>query len=371
MNGLSLLIKPASCSCDMRCRYCFYADVADSRDVRNYGFMTDSVMEAVIRKALAAPDQVCTFGFQGGEPTLAGLDFFRRFVDSVRRHNAKNLQIHYTLQTNGQTIDDDWAAFLAENKFLTGVSVDAAKQMHDQNRLNAAGKPTHSRAVETTRILRKHGAEFNILTVVSRALARHPDRTYRFYKERDFRHLQFIPCLGPMEGGDGRGPHSPDAGTYGKFLCRVFDLWFRDLSANEYYSIRMFDNYVHMLAGHPPEICAMAGRCQPYLLVEADGTTFPCDFYAVDEYRIGNILNDDIETMLASPNATRFAEESRHVHEDCMGCPVFLVCRGGCRRDREPAVGGIPGKNVYCESYRMLLGHALPRLQFLAERMFS
>lgn len=364
MKSVSLLIKPVSGACNMRCRYCFYTDATDADAV-----MPPATLETLVKKALAFPESVCTFGFQGGEPTLAGLDFFQRFADLVSENNTRNLQVYNTLQTNGLVIDDEWASFLARNKFLTSVSIDAGKQLHDQMRPDANGKDTHNRALDATRFLTKHGVEFNVLSVVTRAMARHPDKTYRYYRERNFRHIQFSPCQVPFGCDPAASPDAPPPDLYGKFLCRIFDLWVQDFMNGDYYSIRMFDNYVHMLAGHPPEICSMAGACQVYLLVDADGSVYPCDFYAVDEYRLGDINTNGIDELLQSANARRFVESSRNVHDDCPGCEYFFLCRGGCRRDREPAVDGLPGKNIYCESYKMFFLHALPRLRKLSERL--
>lgn len=370
MKLLSLLVKPVSGRCNMRCRYCFYHD-PDAPDAGsgNGGVMSMDTLETLVRKSLAYPEEACTIGFQGGEPTLAGLDFFRSLIDFEKQYNTGNLQIIHTLQTNGLTLDPEWAEFLAKNGFLTSVSLDAGKQLHDQMRPDDKGKDTHNRVVRAIRLLEKHGAEYNIQSVVTRAMARHPDKTYRYFKDHGFRHIQFIPCQEPLGGAAGERPYSLDAAAYGKFLCRVFDLWHADFVDGDYYSIRMFDNYVHMLAGHPPEICSMAGRCQAYLLVEADGEVFPCDFYAVEELRLGNIGQDDIGAMLEGTNARRFVESSTHVHEDCLGCEFFFLCRGGCRRDREPAVDGLLGKNAYCESYRTLFEHALPKLKTLSGKL--
>lgn len=371
MKSLSLLIKPASGACNMRCRYCFYADVADSRSVRNYGMMSRDTLEHIVEKALSEAEESCTFGFQGGEPTLAGLDFFRCLIELEAKHNPRGVRIAHTLQTNGLTIDDEWAAFLAENGFLVGVSLDAGKQFHDRMRPDAAGRDTHNRVVAATRILARHNVEFNILSVLTRGLAMHPDKAYRYYKERGFRHLQFIPCLDSLEDLGAPNPHSLDADAYGRFLCRIFDLWLKDFLDGEYISIRIFDNYIHMLAGHPPENCAMSGRCRAYLLIEADGTVFPCDFYAVDQYRLGNITRDSIAAMLQSETTRGFTRESEIMHQDCGSCEYYPLCRGGCRRDREPVIDGYPGGNKYCAAYRRFFAHALPRMSRLANRLFS
>lgn len=371
MNALTLLIKPASSSCNLRCRYCFYADVSDSREVKNHAMMTTDTLEAIVKNALSEADAQVTFGFQGGEPTLAGLDFFKTLIELERKHNRKGLAIAHSLQTNGIHIDDEWAAFLAANKFLTGISIDAAGNVHDSLRLDPQGKGTHKRCLDAKRLLEKHGVEFNVLSVVTRFLAAHPNKAYNFYKQHNLRYLQFIPCLDGLEEAPGAHQHSLNAKGYGKFLCRLFDLWFMDYRRGDYVSIRAFDNYIRMLAGQPPENCAMNGTCTAYPLIEADGSVYPCDFYALDQYRIGHVAENSFGEMLESGAARDFMAPSRQLHPRCAGCEFFFLCRGGCRRDREPIVDGAPGLNHLCGAYREFFAHALPRMRMIAERVFG
>lgn len=371
MKALSLLIKPVSAACNMACRYCFYAESGGRRQAENHGSMSVETLEAIAKKALDTAEELLFLGFQGGEPTLAGLDFYRRLMELEKKHNSKNIEIRHTLQTNGLVIDDEWATFLAGNNFLTGLSIDAGKQLHDAMRPDASGKDTHNRCIEATRSLQKHNAHFSVMSVVTKAMASHPDKTYRYYKERNFRHLQFIPCQDTIQDGHDSSPNSLSAAVYGKFLCRMFDLWFADFTSGNYYSIRSFDNYVHMLGGHAPESCAMAGVCQNQLVVEADGSVYPCDFYADGEHCLGNILTDSIEELQGGEKAMNFINVSRQPNSECMACQYYGICRSGCRRDREPCAIGLPGKNVYCEAYKTFFAYALPRMRGLAERLFA
>ncbi len=371
MQTLSLLIKPASGLCNLRCRYCFYADVADSRAVKNYGMMSEEILETLVAKALSEATDRCVFGFQGGEPTLAGLDFFRKLVEFENRHNRNRVTIEHTLQTNGLGLDAAWAEFFREHRFLVGVSIDADSRLHDQLRPDAAGKGTHRRCLDAVRLLERHGVDFNILSVLTRHMAAHPDQTYNFYKRKGFRHLQFIPCLDGLEEAAGSHPHSLDAAGYGSFLCRLFDLWRRDFLAGDYISIRSFDNYIHMLAGHPPENCGMSGECHTYPLIEADGSVYPCDFYALDRYRLGNVRSDTFTGMLSGEAARKFEAPSRRLAATCQACEYLFLCRGGCRRDREPLSDGAPGQNRFCEAYRLFFQHALAKMQEIARRVFK
>lgn len=369
MRALSLLIKPASGLCNMRCRYCFYADVTDIRQVKSRGMMTPDTLETIVKRALSETTELCTFGFQGGEPTLAGLDFYRKLIAFEQAHNQNRVKIVHALQTNGLAIDEEWAAFLAENHFLTGISIDASKQVHDELRVDADGKGTHLRALNAVALLEKHKAEYNILSVVTGLLAAHPDKAYRFYKQRGFRYIQFIPCLDGLQEEHGAHAYSLSAEAYGKFLCRIFDLWYEDLRKGIYLSIRTFDNFIHMLAGHPPENCAMTGVCHAYPLIEADGSVYPCDFYAVDEFLLGNVGDHSFREMLESPAAKAFMVPSLQKPPACLACEYLPICRGGCRRDCEPITGGALSRNHYCEAYRMFFSHALPRMEQISRTL--
>ena len=367
MQTLNLLIKPASSGCNMRCGYCFYVDIASVRAIENHGIMSDELLETIVRKALSEANGYCTFGFQGGEPTLAGLEFFQKLIIFEKKYNINNVKIVHALQTNGLLIDASWAGFLKENNFLVGLSIDALKYVHDVFRVDVSGNSTYDRCMSAARILANHHVNFNILSVVTRQLAAHPDKVYRFYKKNGFRYLQFIPCLDNLKDGHGSNIYSLDAKTYGNFLCRIFDLWYNDFTKNEYISIRDFDNYIHMLAGRQPENCAMNGMCSANALIEADGSVYPCDFYAVDDHLLGNILTHSFNEMLCGEKAISFIMPSRNVDTTCLDCEFGYICRGGCRRHRELEIDGTLQLNFYCTAYKQFFAHSLPRMKMIAQ----
>lgn len=363
------MAKPASALCNMRCRYCFYADVADIREVKYRGIMSLDTLEQIVKRVFEEADEYCAIGFQGGEPTLAGLDFFHSLIEFERKYNKKNIKVQHMLQTNGLLIDEEWASFFAKNRFLIGLSIDGEKAVHDAMRPDSFGKGTHNRCLQAARIMNKAGADFNILTVVTRQLAAHPDNAYNFYKRQGFRYLQFIPCMDGLEETHGANPYSLDAKSYGKFLCRIFDLWHQDYIKGNYISVRAFDNYIQMLAGHPPENCAMNGSCSVNALIEADGCVYPCDFYAVDKFLLGNVMDDSFAEMCQSEAAKTFQQPSIQLAAECGECDYRTICRGGCRRDCEPLQDNRRILNHYCESYKMFFGHALPRMISIANQI--
>lgn len=365
MPPINLLIKPASGMCNMRCKYCFYADVSSHRQVENYGMMSDSTLETIVKTALKYADGHCVFGFQGGEPTLSGLDFYRRLIKLQKNYNTKNVKITNSIQTNGFVINDEWAEFLAKNKFLVGLSLDGPKDIHDLFRLDAAGKGTFNRVMQTVSLFEKHGVEYNILCVVNNIVARQGIKVYNFFKKQGLQYLQFIPCLDSFDD-DETHDYSLTPKRYANFLNTIFDLYYNDFKKGQYVSVRNFDNYVTMLMGKRPESCGMSGVCTCYFVVESDGSVYPCDFYVLDRYRMGNIHLHGFAQLAESETALQFINESRHVDDACKKCRWFQVCRGGCRRNREPFAGGKPTLNRYCTAYQAFFNYSFTRLNELA-----
>ena len=364
MPALSLLIKPASGNCNMRCRYCFYADELDNREIRSYGKMSLDTMHTIVDKAMEYGDYECTIAFQGGEPTLAGLDFYRDLVAYVTAHeNPKKLKIHYALQTNGYLINEEWAAFLGENHFLVGVSLDGLKEIHDRYRLDTAGKGTYQRVISAIRLLEKHQVEYNILTVVTAATARNGQKIYNYFKKNHFGYQQYIECLDPIGEEPGQHEYSLTPEKYGEFLKSMFDAWYLDMRSGTYVYNRYFENLMMIMAGQQPESCNMRGVCGKQWVFEADGSVYPCDFYALDQWCLGNINKNSFEEMDQKRDELGFIQWSMRQQEDCQKCRWFGLCRNGCRRNREPVTAEHTNRNYFCKSYQMFFEYAYPRLE--------
>ena len=362
MPPLSILLKPASSGCNLRCAYCFYADEASMRAVPNYGLMSSEVSHTLIEQAAWAADGSVTFLFQGGEPTLAGLDFYRDFVSHVRNKAHGRLAVQYAIQTNGILLDEEWCRFFRENRFLVGLSLDGNRACHDRFRRDGAGKGTYDRVLRAARLLEQAGVEYNVLTVVTGYLAKHIQSVFGALCKEGFRFQQYIPCLDPLEETRGGQGYSLSPAQYEAFLKNLFDLWFRELEQGRYWSIRYFDNLVWMLGGHAPEQCSMRGCCGLQYLVEADGSVYPCDFYGLDAYRLGNIRQNSWAELDRTREELEFIKASQSVPEECGRCRWYPLCRNGCRRDRLTGAGGL-GRNYYCSSYAGFFAYALPRLR--------
>jgi len=328
--------------------------------------MSLETLETVIQKALAAARRECTIAYQGGEPTLAGLDFFRESIEIQKRHNHRKITIHNAIQTNGMVIDEAWAEFFAKNHFLVGLSLDGTKETHDACRVDPQGKGTFAQVLKTARLFDRYQVDYNILTVVNRITARRIEAIYQQYKKHNFRYLQFIPCLDPLGEEIGGKDYSLTPEMFGDFLNRLFRLWYRDMMSGYPVSIRTFDNYLNMLLGNPPECCGMGGVCGVQNVIEADGSVYPCDFYVLDEYRLGNLQTDSFEQLDRKRQEIRFIESSREFPSKCRDCRYFPLCRGGCRRMRSAMDGFEVPMNYFCSAYKLFFDKNLKDLENLA-----
>jgi uncharacterized protein len=324
--------------------------------------MSEETLENLIKKAFDYASGSATFAFQGGEPTLAGLDFYRKLLEFQKKYNVKNIPVQNAIQTNGYTIDEDWAKFLAENKFLVGLSLDGTRDIHDSLRVDATGKGTFSRVEKTARLFQKHGVEFNILCVVNNFIARSPKKVYDSLKKYGF--IQFIPCLDSFDGEKKVFSLTPE--RYTEFLKVTFNEYYKDFCAGKPTSVRNFDNYIGMLLGRPPENCAMAGVCTCYTVVEGDGSVFPCDFYVLDEWKLGNINEHSFAELIMGEMAQKFVGVSTYRNEECKECHWYPLCRGGCRREREPIIDGTPSLNRFCECYKKFFDACYPKMEEIA-----
>ena len=357
MPNLSLLIKPVSGACNLRCRYCFYLDESARRQTACFGTMSETTLQTLVRRAFAYADGPVSFAFQGGEPLLAGKSFYRQVLALQKQYNTRCLPVTNALQTNGTLLDDDWAELFAQGQFLVGISLDGPASLHDRYRVDAAGAATHARALQGAELLKKHGVPYNILCVVTQQIAA-PDTVFDALAPHGY--LQFIPCLDALDGQPGEFSLQPEA--YGRFLVRTFDRYEGAWHSGRPVSIRAFDNWVGMLLGHPPESCGMSGRCGHYYVIEADGSVYPCDFYVLDEWRLGNIGETGLADMQNSETAKRFVRQSLAIPEECKTCQWFGLCRNGCRRDRDILPNGVIGQNIYCMAYKKFFSERFRQL---------
>lgn len=352
---VSIMLKPSSSLCNLRCEYCFYSSLASERAEYSKGMMSENTAVNIIKSVLEFADgSDVFFTFQGGEPLLSGLKFFSRFVDNVKKYNTKNSPVHYCLQTNGTLIDEKFAVFFKQNNFLIGVSLDGDEELNSY-RLYPDGASSFNDVMNGIRLLQKHKVTFNILCVLTKRTAANFKTAYRFFKAQNLRYLQFIPCLRPLKNDFDESLYM-DTEDYADFLCRGFNIYFNDYMRKEYVSVRSFDNYISLSRGQNAEQCGMNGCCSSLFAIEGDGSVYPCDFYCIDEWCLGNINTSSFAELYHSERAVEFIKNSFIVDEKCKKCDYFYICRGGgCKRNRQD--------KDYCGAYKKFFSSSLYKME--------
>jgi len=377
----SIMAKPTGPRCNIDCKYCYYLEkerlFPDEKKFR----MSDAVLETHIRQTIeasvAAGMREVPFAWQGGEPTLAGLDFFRRAVDLQRSFLPAGITASNAFQTNGILLNDDWGSFLRDAGFLVGISIDGPRAIHDRYRRDRAGRGTFDAVMRGVDVLRRAAVEHNVLCTVHRANGGKGREVYRFLRSEGFDFIQFIPIAERSPGeGLARAPQidataantdwSVSPRAYGKFLCDVFDLWYRSDIGKAF--VQFFEVQVGLWMGLPSSLCIFAETCGDALALEHDGSLFACDHYVYPEYRMGRITDTPMAEMLWSQAMRDFGEAKRSsLTAQCRACPFLFACNGGCPKHRfGHSRTGEAGHNRFCESYLMFFNHAGERLKALA-----
>lgn len=365
MPPLSIMIKPVSSSCNMHCVYCFYADVTSHRKHANYGTMSRDTVENLVRKAFAYAEGSVSFSFQGGEPTLAGTAYFTHFIQTVEKYNQRGLAVQYAIQTNGYHLSEEMLSLFAQYHFLVGVSLDGYAQTHDMLRMDAHGHGTYQQVVHTLQRLKKRHIPYNILCVVTREVAQQVHAVWRSLAPHGY--IQFIPCIDGFDGE--KSDYSLTAEAYGEFLVTTFQLYEQAWNCGHSISVRNLDNYMQILLGQTPEMCGMRGRCGLYFLIEADGSVYPCDFYVLDQWRMGSIDRQSFFQLCRSDACQTFQRSSLEVDPTCQACTWFYLCHGGCRRDRESSLDEKLTLNRFCKSYQYFFERCEQPMKQLAEKI--
>jgi uncharacterized protein len=367
-----VMVKPRGAICNLDCQYCYFL----SKEMLYPGSrfqMANDLLERYIRQYIAAqPRPEVTFGWQGGEPTLMGLAFFEQAVALQQRYRPQGGRIVNTLQTNGVTLNDDWCRFFRQNNFLIGISMDGPRPLHDAYRVDKGGQPTFDRVMHGLRLLQRHGVEFNVLTTVHAANAGQPLEVYRFLRdEAGARYLQFIPIVERdnqtgFQEGDGVTERSVTAEQYGHFLISIFDDWVRRDVGRVF--VQIFDVALNAWYGRRPGLCIFEETCGQALALEHNGDLYSCDHFVEPKYRLGNIADDNLISLVSSAPQQAFGRAKRDSLPDyCRQCEVRFACNGGCPKDRFIATPeGEPGLNYLCAGYRAFFNHIDGPMRFMA-----
>jgi len=382
-----ILTKPVGPICNLDCKYCFYLEKEKLYPGENQWRMSDAVLTEYIRQYIQSqPVNEINFGWQGGEPTLLGVDFFRKAI-TLQQQFARGKTIFNAIQTNGTLLDDEWCEFLAKNKFLVGLSVDGPAELHDKYRVDKRQQPTFDKVMRGLELLKKHGVEFNTLTVVNRANSQSPLEVYRFLKSIGSEFLQFIPLVertapaelkatgydfaapplpGRPEAISAVTPWSVEAEQYGNFLCAIFDEWVRHDVGRTF--VQLFDTALGNWMGLGSSLCVFAEKCGAALAIEHNGDLYSCDHYVYPRYQLGNVMNQSLGSMLRSPQQIRFGNDKLDgLPKYCRKCEVRFACNGECPKHRFITTpDGEDGLNYLCPAYKKFFNHIDPHMKTMA-----
>ena len=388
LTPFHILAKPIGPICNLDCKYCFYLEKENlypGKQGKESWAMADDVLESYVREYIGAQDSpVVSFAWQGGEPTLLGVDFFRKVVELQTRYsNGKHIDNGF--QTNGVLLDDHWGEFLAENQFLVGISIDGPQALHDRYRVDKGGQPTFDHVVRGIGYLKKHGVEFNTLTVVQRHNSHYPLDVYRFLREVGSGFMQFIPIverIADVPSPDGLVLISPDSNAvarvsewsveplqYGRFLCAVFEEWVRRDVGKIF--VQLFDVALESWMGLEPGLCVFRRTCGEALAIEHNGDVYSCDHYVYPENRLGNILENPLRAMVDSTQQRQFGSDKLDsLPGYCQKCDVRFACNGECPKHRFiKTPEGEAGLNYLCAGYKLFFHHIDPYMRFMAEEL--
>ncbi|HUU18228.1 MAG TPA: anaerobic sulfatase maturase [Sedimentisphaerales bacterium] len=363
MQLFTLLIKPSGSDCNIDCRYCFYKDRA-SEFGKGRQRMSDEVLIKLVKDYMQLGFGVVGFAWQGGEPTLMGVDFFRRAVELQKKYGSNGQEVSNTLQTNGVLLDDNWCRFLYENKFLLGISIDGSKEFHNKYRVDHSGAGTFERVMRGINNCKKHKVEFSALVLLNSKNVEHPERLFDFLIENELTYLQFIPCVEREPATNKIAEFSITPKQYGDFLCRLFDLWYE--YGPEKLNIREFDSLVTYYVMGKHTICTYSKHCAGFVVVEHSGEAFCCEFFVGPKWRLGNILETPLEKLSTSSIKRAFARDKQNLCNKCLLCGHLDICRGGCMKDRIRFKAEDSKESYFCESYKQFFDYTIPRFMQIA-----
>ena len=362
----SILIKPSGPDCNLSCGYCFYLPKAELFSASKRHRMKDQVLTETLQQALSQCNQAISISWQGGEPTLMGLDFFQRATEYEQTY-GRGKTVSNAFQTNGVLLDRKWAHFFKRYNFLVGLSLDGPEHIHDHYRRTPRGGGSFARVHSTAKMLLTQGVPVNVLTCLTDYSVNYPKEIYDFHKQTGLIYMQFIPIVETHSCGSREvASFSVSAHQYGDFLCALFDLWRKDfVNGQPTTSVRLFESlFFHCLGENNPQ-CTFREQCGDYLVVEHNGDVYPCDFYVDEQWKLGNVMTDHLIDLLNSEKQARFRKQKSAVAAACGQCGYREHCHGGCIKDR---AFNNDRQNYFCGAYKRLFDHALPALKKLAAR---
>jgi uncharacterized protein len=382
-----VMAKPIGPICNINCKYCFYLEkenlyAGNTRGKANW-IMADDLLESFIKQKIEStnlPEE--TFAWQGGEPTLLGVNYFRKVIELQKKY-AGGKRIHNAFQTNGILLNDEWCELFSENSFLIGLSIDGPRELHDKYRVDKGGNPTFNKVMRGVEFLKKHKVEFNTLTVVQKNNSYHPLEVYNFLKENGSKYMQFIPIVERISERDSNGlsialPYhkkavvsewSVEPVQFGNFLIEIFNQWVSN-DVGKYF-VQIFDVSLEAWIGLEPSLCLFSQTCGNALAIEHNGDLYSCDHYVFPENKLGNILENPLLSMARSKQQTDFGNDKKDkLPKYCRECNVKFVCNGECPKNRFLLTPDEEyGLNYLCAGYKMFFNHIDPYMKFMADEL--
>jgi uncharacterized protein len=361
-----VMAKPTGAICNLDCKYCFYLEKENLFERGTRFRMSDEVLEAYVRQQIEAQrGSEVVFAWQGGEPTLMGLEFFKKAV-ALQKRFAAGRRMQNAFQTNGVLLDDDWCEFFKRENFLIGISIDGPRELHDGYRVDKGGKPTFDRVMNGIELLKKHGVEFNTLSVVHRENALQPLTVYNFLKSIGSLYLQFIPLVERGAAPGSVTDRSVRPEDYGGFLVSIFEEWVRADVGKVF--VQLFDVSLGIWMGNPSGLCLFSETCGDAVALEHNGDVFSCDHFVYPEYKLGNLLNTGLGDLVRSPRQREFGgAKAATLPGYCQRCEVRFACHGECPKNRfTETPDGEPGLNYLCAAYKRFFTHVNPAMRGMA-----
>ncbi len=361
-HGFQIFVKPTGSICNLGCQYCYYLEKEQLYPEDKTFKMPEPILENYIKQHIeACPDDVIAFSWHGGEPTLLGLEYFRRIVELQRRHKPRDKTILNGVQTNGTLLNDEWCRFFAKEGFAVGISIDGPKELHDRFRVTKDNRPTFEQAMNGYRLLQKHGVYTDVLCVVNSVNVQQPLAVYRFFKGINAQYITFLPCVDPQSDTEsGVSELSVPSDAWGRFLCTVFDEWVRDDIGRV--KVQIFEEAIRTAFNQEHSLCIFRPTCGDIPVLEHNGDLYSCDHYVTPEHLIGNIQQTPLVEMLESPPQRTFGENKQTtLPRYCRECSVIAMCNGECPKNRfTDTPDGEHGLNYLCKGYKLFFTHIQP-----------
>ncbi len=366
-KAFNVMAFPSGPVCNVDCDYCYYLDKTELYPETDNFQMSEELLEEYIKQYIDAhPGPNINFGWQGGEPTLRKLEFFKKAINLIEKHLPEGWEYENSFQTNGILINEEWAEFLGKNNFLVGLSLDGPAHLHDKYRKDNNQKPTHEKVIRGLKLMKEYDVEYNILCVVNDVNAGHPVEVYNHFKELGVNFIQFIPIVEKKE--EGISSYSVSPKQYGKFLISIFDEWlYNDLGD---IFVQIFEECVSAWAGFKPGLCIFNETCGQAVIMEHNGDLYACDHFVFPEYKLGNIQETPLKELINSEQQQKFGDDKRDkLPQKCLNCNYLFICHGGCPKNRVKEVNGEEKLNYLCEGYKYFYNYIDPYINEISDKI--